>query len=175
MKLTPTTHKFIVYWGKMGTQWGINRTVAQIHALLYLSPEALNAEEIIDILQVARSNVSTSLKELTNWGIVKVVPKMGDRREYYECLKDVCEMFRIIVEERKKREIDPTLSLIKECLAELDSSNKEEQYTRKRLKAFKEFFESTTQWYDRVKMMPMDKLMGLVKLEQKINTILKKK
>src|SRR6476661_1661918 len=99
--LTPTTTRFILHWGEMGTRWGINRTVAQIHALLFISPKPLTAEQIADTLSVARSNVSTSLKELQSWGIVRVVHAMGDRRDHFESLKDVWEMFRIILDERK--------------------------------------------------------------------------
>ena len=104
MTLTPTCEKFILHWGEMGTRWGVNRTVAQIHALLYLSPDPLNAEQIAETLSVARSNVSNSLRELQGWGIVKVVHVLGDRRDHYESMKDVWEMFRVIVDERKKRE-----------------------------------------------------------------------
>src|SRR5881227_1751733 len=117
-KLNPIQQKFILHWGEMGTRWGINRTVAQIHALLYISPKPLNAEEITKALAVARSNVSTSLKELQNWGVVKVVHVMGDRRDYFESMKDVWEMFRAVLDERKKREIDPTIVLLRECVAE---------------------------------------------------------
>src|ERR1700709_988998 len=102
MRLTAVTEKFILHCGEMGTRWAINRTVAQVHALLYLSPQALNAEEIADTLSVARSNVSNSLRELQGWGIVKIVHVMGDRRDHFESMKDVWEMFRIIMDERKK-------------------------------------------------------------------------
>ncbi len=175
MRLTPAMNKFIIYWGQMGTLWGVNRTVGQIHALLYLSPDPLSADEIIDILKIARSNVSTSLKELTAWGIVKMIHKIGERREYYECLKDVYEMFKIILEERKKREIDPTLILIKECLAEIDPEKNDEKYTRERLEALDDFLGSTTLWYDRVKELPLDKLWKLVKIENKLKGLGKKK
>src|SRR5215217_796478 len=115
--LTPIQQKFILHWGEMGQRWGINRTVGQIHALLYLSPRPLNAEEIATTLGVARSNVSNSLKELQNWGIVRVTHVMGDRRDHFESMKDVWEMFRIILDERKKRETDPTLHLLRELSA----------------------------------------------------------
>src|SRR6187399_732 len=108
IKLSPVQQKFILHWGEMGLRWGINRTVAQIHALLYLSPRPLHAEEICDALGVARSHVSNSLRELQNWGIVKIVHSMGDRRDHFESMKDVYEMFRVILRERKRREIDPT-------------------------------------------------------------------
>src|SRR6266705_6841006 len=101
MNLSPMTEKFVLHWGEMGTRWGVSRTVAQIHALLYISPRPLNAEEIADTLSVARSNVSTSLKELQGWGIVRVVHVLGDRKDHFETLSDVCEIFRIVAEERK--------------------------------------------------------------------------
>src|SRR6476619_7874627 len=101
--LTPTTTRFIRQWGEMGTRWGINRTVAQIHALLFVSPKPLTAEQIAGTLDVARSNVSTSLKELQGWGIVKITHLLGDRRDHFESMKDVWEMFRIILDERKRR------------------------------------------------------------------------
>src|SRR5438067_9937927 len=118
MELTPVAQRFILHWGEMGSRWGINRTVAQIHALLFLSPRPLNAEEIAETLGVARSNVSNSLKELQNWGIVRVTHVMGDRRDHFESMKDVWEMFRVILDERKKRESDPTLHLLKELSAQ---------------------------------------------------------
>src|ERR1700733_3281129 len=108
MEMTPVVRKFVLHWGEMGTRWGINRTVAQIHALLFASANPLTAEEIALTLSVARSNVSTSLHELQGYGIVKVVHVIGDRRDHFESLKNVWEMFRLILDERKKRECDPT-------------------------------------------------------------------
>ena len=131
--LTPATEGFILHWGEMGTKWGINRTVAQIHALLYLSPEPLNAEQIAETLSVARSNVSNSLHELQSWGIVKVVHVMGDRRDHYESMKDVWEMFQIILDERKKREIDPTLAVLRDLTAKARKSGAKDAYTHERL------------------------------------------
>src|SRR5208283_1640465 len=109
--LTGVQKAYILHWGEMGTRWGVNRTVAQIHALLYLSPTPLTAEEIAETLSVARSNVSTSVRELETWGLVRPVHVLGDRREHYESMKDVWEMFRVIIEQRKKREIDPTMEM----------------------------------------------------------------
>ena len=117
-ELPAVEQKFVLHWGEMGTRWGINRTVAQIHALLYISPNPLHAEEIAETLGVARSNVSTSLNELQGWGIVKMVHVMGDKRDHFETLKDVWEMFRIVLDERKRREIDPTVALLRECAAQ---------------------------------------------------------
>src|SRR6188508_2151553 len=116
--LTPVQQRFILHWGEMGVRWGINRTMAQIHALLYLSPDPLAADEICEVLAVARSNVSNSLRELQNWGIVKVVHVMGDRRDHFETMKDVWEMFRQVLDERKKREIDPTVEMLRGCAEE---------------------------------------------------------
>src|SRR5215510_852673 len=104
IRLSPVMQKFILHWGEMGTRWGINRTVAQVYALLYLSPEPLNAEDIAKTLSVARSNVSTSLRELQGWGIVRITHLIDDRRDHFESMKDVWEMFRVIVNERRKRE-----------------------------------------------------------------------
>ncbi|HWZ84281.1 MAG TPA: MarR family transcriptional regulator, partial [Terriglobales bacterium] len=110
-KLTDIQRQFILHWGEMGTRWGISRTVAQIHALLFLSPEPMNAEQLAETLNVARSNVSTSIRELESWGVIHPVHVLGDRREHYESLKDVSEMFVRIMEVRKRRELDPTLQL----------------------------------------------------------------
>src|SRR5215468_2090260 len=126
-KLSPVEQKFILHWGEMGTRWGINRTVAQIHALLYLSPQPVNAEVIASTLNVARSNVSTSLKELQGWGIVKRVHVLGDQRDHFESMKDVWEMFRVVLDERKRREIDPTVAMLEECLA--DPAREGDKYT----------------------------------------------
>src|SRR5471032_846790 len=131
--LSPVHQKFILHWGEMGTRWGINRTVAQIHALLYLSPHPLPAEEIAGTLSVARSNVSTSIRELEGWGIVRAVHVLGDRREHYESMRDVWEMFRLVIEQRKRREIDPTREILRKCLADLDPKEVGANYTRERL------------------------------------------
>src|ERR1700730_1154715 len=133
--LTPVAQKFILHWGEMGTKWGINRTVAQVHALLFLSPHPLPADEISTTLSVARSNVSTSLRELQGWGIVSLVHVLGDRRAHFQTTKDVWEIFRTGSEERKRREIDPTLRTLGECVQELkDAGNagSGEAYTRER-------------------------------------------
>src|SRR5438132_1412849 len=142
--LTPVAQKFILHWGEMGTRWGINRTVAQIHALLFISSKPLHAEEIAATLDVARSNVSNSLKELQGWGIVKLVHVMGDKRDHFESMKDVWEMFRVVLDERKRREIDPTLKLLRDCIAEAEKDKGPDQYTEQRLKALRDFFETTT-------------------------------
>ena len=153
-KLGPVEQKFILHWGEMGTRWGINRTVAQIHALLYLAAEPLNAEQIAETLSVARSNVSTSLKELQSWGIVRVVHTLGDRRDHFESTKDVWEMFRVVLDERKRREIDPTLSVLRSCVGDLSKDRKAEAYTRERLKEMLEFFEEAAELYQEFQRVP---------------------
>src|SRR5207247_1991566 len=145
--LSSVQQKFILHWGEMGTRWGINRTVAQIHALLYLSPKPLPADDLVDTLGVARSNVSTSLKELQGWGIVKLVHVMGDKRDHFESLKDVWEMFRVVLDERKRREIDPTLNMLRGCIAEAEKENTTDKRTLQHLRDLAEFFETTTAWY----------------------------
>jgi DNA-binding transcriptional regulator GbsR (MarR family) len=102
MNLSPTMQKFVLHWGEMGSRWGVNRTVAQIHALLFLANDPMNAEEISETLGVARSNVSTSLKELQSWGLVRVIHVMGDRRDHFDSQKDVWDIFFLIVEDARK-------------------------------------------------------------------------
>src|SRR5690349_24999654 len=111
--LSKAQHDFILHWGEMGSAWGVNRSVAQVHALLYISAEALPAEKIADELSMARSNVSTSLRELEGWGIVRKVHVLGDRRTYYQALPDVWETLTVVLEERKRRELDPTIGMLR--------------------------------------------------------------
>src|SRR2546422_2160407 len=153
-KLSPVQQKFILHWGEMGARWGINRTVAQIHALLFLSPRPLHAEEIAETLGVARSNVSTSLRELQNWGIVRVAHVMGDRRDHFESMKDVWEMFRVIVDERKKREADPVLAMLRETSAEAKKPGAADAYTRERLADMRQFFELMITWAEQTRKLP---------------------
>ena len=166
--LSPVQQKFVLHWGEMGTRWGINRTVAQIHALLYISPRALHAEEIAETLGVARSNVSTSLKELQGWGIVKLVHVLGDKRDHFEALKDVWEMFRIVLDERKRREIDPTVALLRECMREA----KPDSHARGRLSALLDFFETTTGWYEQIRQWPTPVVTRMLKLGDKTRKLL---
>jgi len=156
----------------MGTRWGINRTVAQVHALLFLSPVPVPADEIATTLAVARSNVSTSLRELQGWGIVRVVHILGDRRDHFESIKDVLEIFRIVSEERKRREIDPTLRVISECVQELKSNPQGNPYTRERLETMLEFLTSMTSLFEEILRMPAGALKSVVKLRGKLFTLL---
>jgi len=175
MQLTPVMEKFIVHWGEMGTRWGVNRTVAQIHALLYLSPQPLNAEEISATLGVARSNVSTSLKELMSWGLVKVSHVLGDRRDHFESLKDLWAIFNSVVEERKKRELDPTLTLLRQCELEAADDTDTPQEIKDRIHSMTEFLETLTGWYDQMRMVPTSTLVKLMKLGSRITAVLGKK
>jgi DNA-binding transcriptional regulator GbsR (MarR family) len=172
--LSPVAQKFILHWGEMGTRWGINRTVAQVHALLFLSPQPLHAGEIATTLSVARSNVSTSLRDLQGWGIVRVVHVLGDRRDHFESLSDVWDIFRTVSQERKRREIDPTLRILRECVDELPSGNHEDAFTRERLTGMLEFLVAMTSLFEEVLRMPPGAMKGLVKLRGKMKRILGK-
>ena len=171
LPLSPVATKFILHWGEMGTRWGINRTVAQIHALLFLSQKPLNAEEIADALTVARSNVSTSLRELQGWGIIRVVHVMGDRRDHFESLRDVWELFRLVLDERKRREIDPTLAILRDCVIEAEKAGASEKYARERLGDLLGFFETTTAWYEQIRRMPTGAVIKFVKLGDKLRKL----
>lgn len=171
MSLSAIEQKFILHWGEMGTRWGINRTVAQVHALLYLSPKPLHAEEIASTLTVARSNVSTSLRELQGWGIVRVVHVLGDRRDHFESVKDVWEIFRIIAEERKRREIDPTLRMVQDCVSESKKPGTN-AYTRERLEEMLHFLTVTSGLFDELAHTPVAALKGIARIRGKLQTIL---
>src|SRR5438105_4277048 len=172
MPLSPIEQRFVLHWGEMGTRWGINRTVAQIHALLFISPKPLPAEEIAATLEVARSNVSTSLRELQGWGIVKLVHVMGDKRDHFESMKEVWEMFRVVLDERKKREIDPTLAVLRECIAETHKDRGANRYTEQRLRELCGFFETTIAWYDQIRKWPMSAVARFVRLGDKARRLL---
>lgn len=164
LTLTPAMQKFIVHWGELGTAWGINRSVAQVHALLYLAARPVNAEEIAEALDMARSNVSTSLRELTGWGLIRMTHVLGDRRDHYESLSDVWEMFHRVLEGRRKREIEPALRVLGECLEEANNSSKEPEEVRKRLKAMKDFIETADGWYLAVRKLPREAVASLFKV-----------
>lgn len=170
--LTPIARKFILHWGELGARWGISRTVAQIHALLYLSEKPLNAEEICGALDLARSNVSTALKELQNWGIVRVVHILGDRRDHFESMRDVPEMFRIIMTERKRREIDPTLKILREAVGEMEKSRGTDAHTRERMEGMLEFFELANTWSEQAMKLPTPVLLKAVKMGDKVFKLL---
>jgi DNA-binding transcriptional regulator GbsR (MarR family) len=173
IELTDVQRRFVLHWGEMGTRWGINRTVAQVHALLYLSTRPLDAEEIQDTLAVARSNVSGSLRELQTWGIVKMVHVMNDRRDHFESMKDPWEMFRVVLDERKRREIDPTLAMLREALTEMKAKGDKDTVTAERLDALRDFFEVTTSWYNMIRSWPTATLIRFMKLGDKVLKLMK--
>ena len=164
MQLTPTMQKYILHWGEMGTRWGVNRTVAQIHALLFLVNTPQTAEDIAETLNVARSNVSNSLKELQSWGLVRVSHVMGDRRDHFLALQDVWEIFRVIIEERKRREIDPTLSVLRECAIEAEQDAQLEAATRERMNNVLEFMEMLGATYNDYKNLPPATMLRFLKM-----------
>jgi DNA-binding transcriptional regulator GbsR (MarR family) len=168
--LPPALQKFVLHWGEMGSRWGVNRTVAQIHALLFVSAQPLHAEAIAEALAVARSNVSTGLRELQAWGIVRVVHVLGDRRDYFEAVKDVWDMFQLILEGRKRREVDPTLAVLRECVAE--SAEPLDPHARERLVELQGFFEMTTRWFDQVRRMPRSTLFRFARMGNKVAKLL---
>jgi DNA-binding transcriptional regulator GbsR (MarR family) len=159
--LTPAAQKFVLHWGEMGQAWGINRTMAQVHALLFVAPTPLDAEEISTLLDVSRSNVSTSLRELITWGVVRRVHIIGDRRDRFEALKDVLETFRVIMAERKRREMDPTIALLEHCVDEAKLGGPSEQYTREQLEKMLEFTRMVTTWYSHIDHLSTPSLLRL--------------
>jgi DNA-binding transcriptional regulator GbsR (MarR family) len=150
VELTAAARKFVLHWGEMGQAWGINRTMAQVHALLFVASEPLDAEEISRLLDVSRSNVSTSIRELITWGVVKRVHIIGDRRDRFEALKDVMDTFRVIMAERKRREMDPTIALLEHCVKEAEGADEKDAYTREQLAKMLEFTRMVTVWYSQI-------------------------
>ena len=174
MKLSPAVERYVLHWGEMGTRWGTNRTVAQIQALLYLSPKPMRADEIVDILSVARSNVSTSIRELQSYGLVRMIHILGDRRDYFESLSDVWELFRVIIEQRKQREMNPTLSMLKVCASEVDAESDTDEITKERIRNMLKFVTTTNNWYEQIQEVPTSTLQKLMKLGSGITKFLKK-
>ena len=164
MQITPLMERYILHWGEMGTRWGVNRTVSQIHALLYLSPEPLPADEITEALSVARSNVSNSLKELQSWGLVSVAHVLGDRRDHFAAKGDTWEMLMTIMEERKRREIEPTLSLLRQCVIDMEDDKETPKEIKQRIESMLSFVSTLAEWFDQVKLLPKSTLVALMKM-----------
>ncbi len=171
MKLNPVAQRFILHWGEMGSKWGVNRTVSQIHALLYLFGKPMPADEITETLEVARSNVSTSLKELQNWNLIHVVHVMGDRRDHFATSVDVWELFRTVVRERKEREFDPTIGVLKDCLTN-DDLSKEDAAAQQRIKETLALMEALSTWGEQMLRLEPTTLMNVMKLGAKIQGLL---
>ena len=172
MKLSPSVQSFIAHWGSMGTKWGVNRTVAMIHALLYLSPRPVPADEIAEALGVARSNVSTSLRELQSWRLVQVVPVLGDRRDHFTTMADVWELFQVVVDERKRREIDPTVAILEQTITDLDQEDGGETYAREQLESMLDFIRTSQGWYEEVVRLPTASLKRLASMGTRIRKLL---
>ncbi len=171
VSLTPVMEKIILHWGEMGSSWGINRTVAQIYALLYLSPEPLTADEVSSILAIARSTVSTGLHELQSWGVVKVLHVLGDRRDHFTTMNDIWEIFRRILDERKRREIDPTLEVLQESVTEMEIQSVDQPLVEERVKDMLDFFETVSVVYEQYEKIPTDRLKDLFRMSNKLSSI----
>lgn len=168
MHLTPVMERYIVHWGEMGTRWGVNRSVAQIHALLYLAPEPQHADEIVETLQIARSNVSTSLRELETLGLVKRVQMLGDRRDHFTAIKDNWETLLAIVESRKAKEIDPTIAVLRDCVAQAVKDRETPAEIKERIESMLRFVETLDGWYVQVKGLPKSTLISLMKMGARV-------
>jgi DNA-binding transcriptional regulator GbsR (MarR family) len=173
VKLPPAVQRFILHWGDMGDQWGVNRSVAQIHALLYLSERPLTAEEISETLAMARSNVSNSLKELIGWKLIRRVPVLGDRRDHFEAETDLLEMVRRIAQGRKEREIDPAAAALRACVAEADGDPHVSRVARERLAEMERFVETLNRWYDQMLGLPPTTIMTFIKMGSRVVNLLK--
>ena len=170
--LSPLSRRFVLHWGEMGSRWGVNRTVAQIHALLFHAGRPMHAEEIAETLSVARSNVSTSLRELTNLNLVRTVHLLGDRRDHFETSKDVWELFRVITRERKSREFDPTVALLKDLVADEAFAN-EPADARARIKETLALMSALSAWGEEMLRLEPATLMKVMKLGGKIQKLMR--
>lgn len=171
MNLPPLIQSFVLHFGEMGSRWGINRTVGQIYALLFVSDRALNADEIVDKLGISRSNASMGLKELQGWRLVRLSHLPGDRRDYFSAPEDVWAIFRILAEERQKREVEPTLSLLRGVLLESPNSP-EERHAQQRMRAMYELMDAMTGWFAEVRRLPPATLTSLMALGGRVTRLL---
>ena len=171
MQLPPLTQSFVLHFGEMGSRWGINRTVGQIYALIFISPHALNADDIAEALEFSRSNVSMGLKELQSWRLVKLRHQPGDRREYFEAPADVWEIFRVLAEERRRREIEPTLSMLRMALLEAPTSDAE-RHAQERMKEMHELIDRLMTWFDDVQKLAPETAMQLMGMGATVTKVL---
>ena len=169
--LSPLVRSFVAHFGEMGSRWGINRTVGQIYALIFVSPVPLNADEIAEKLEFSRSNVSMGLKELQAWQLVRLRHLPGDRREYFEAPSDAWEIFRTLAEERRRREIEPTLSMLRNALLE-EPTSEEDRVALERMRGMHDLIELTTSWFDDVQRMDQATLAKLMKMGAKVQRLL---
>jgi DNA-binding transcriptional regulator GbsR (MarR family) len=171
-KLSPVVERFVLQWGDMGDEWGVNRSVSQIHGLLYLAEAPMTAEDIADTLGMARSNVSNSLKELLSLNLIRRVPIMGDRRDHFEAETDIWEMAARIAAARKEREIDPAIAALRASLSEATGDPTVSAVANKRLKEMLAFIEFIERWYTQMLNVPRPRLVALIKLGEKIVSLL---
>jgi DNA-binding transcriptional regulator GbsR (MarR family) len=170
----PPGRRFVLHWGEMGTRWGVSRTVAQLHALLFLAGRPMHAEALAEVLQVARSNISNSLRELHNWGLVRVVHLMGDRRDYYQTAQDPWELMRIIVRERKAREYDPTIRVLRECVSD-PAFGALEAAAQKRMRETLLLMEALSKWAEEMLGLESATLARLAKLGARVQSLVRGK
>ena len=169
--LPPLSREFVSHFGEMGSRWGINRTVGQIYALIFLSERALNADEIAEMLEFSRSNVSMGLKELQAWRLVHLRHHAGDRREYFEAPKDVWEIFRVLAEERRRREIEPTLSMLRNALLESPTSDAE-RHAQARMREMHDLIDRLMKWFDDVQRLAPETAMQLMGMGATVTKVL---
>lgn len=174
MKLTDPMTRFILHWGEMGNRWGVNRSVAQIHALLYLLEEPQNADDICETLTMARSNVSTSLKELQSWGLVSVVHVLGDRRDHFKAQDDIWDVVATIARERKRREIEPTLAFLHTIAADLDKDKATPETAKRRIRELTAFTTDLAAWYEQLAGLPRKSLEKLIRMGAGIAKLLRR-
>lgn len=173
-RLTPVSERFVLHWGEMGSRWGVNRTMSQIHALLFVTGRPMHADEICELLGVARSNASTSLRELQSWGLVRIVHLLGDRRDHFETSGDVWELLRVIVRGRKAREFEPTVQALRECLAHPELG-RESALSRQRVGETLVLMETLSAWVDEMLRLPPETLMKIMKLGARIQGLMRGK
>jgi DNA-binding transcriptional regulator GbsR (MarR family) len=171
MNLPPLTQRFVMHFGEMGGRWGINRTVGQIYALLYVSSKPLNADEVGEALGFSRSNVSMGLKELQSWNLVRLIHQPNDRREYFQAPEDMWAIFRTLAAERRKREIDPTLSMLRDALME-QPSVAADIHAQARMRQMHGFIDLMTNWLDDVLKMDSSTLTSLMRMGSKVQKLL---
>jgi DNA-binding transcriptional regulator GbsR (MarR family) len=170
--LTHIQQKFILHWGEMGDKWGVNRSVAQIHALLYIAAKPLSAEDISETLEMARSNVSTSIRELLDWGIIKAVHKVGERKEHFEALADPWETLDLVLRKRREREIEPTIRLLADCIAEAEKNPKEDKHVGPRLQSLRDLIVQGDALFGAMRRLPRESISKLIKTGSKLKDLL---
>ena len=174
MNLHPLSQAFVLHFGEMSSRWGINRTVGQIYAVLYISREPLTADDIVDRLGVSRSNVSMGLKELQSWRLVRLEHRPGDRRDFFSAPEDVWQIFKTLAEERQRREVDPTLSMLRDALLETAGSA-DDAYAQERMRRMHELIEQITDWFAEIRKLSPDTLQALMGLGSKVVRLLELK